>query len=476
MRDGVVGRIEVRETHSGVVVLTGQFAYKVKKPVDLTFLDFRTEAARRAVCQREIELNRRIAPDVYVELASFVRGSDGSAEPVVVMRRMPGRSRLSTLIDSGADVTEHLRAVAKLIARFHAGARRGPEIAAEGSAARLRSRWVANLDESDSACAGVIDPADRAEIRRLALAFVDGRRPLLDARIRAGLIVDGHGDLLAEDIFCLPDYPRVLDCLEFDDRLRWVDVIDDAAFLAMDLERLGRPDLARRFLAWYQEFSAVSAPASLQHHYVAYRAFVRAKVSCLRAAQGGPAASAEAVRCARLARAHLRSGEVRMVLVGGAPGTGKSTVAGALADELGYVLFSSDAVRREVIRSADRYASAAKDAVYAELMERAGRALGFGESVVVDATWGQETWRRLAAATAERTASRLVALECVAPVAVTAARAERRAAAGTDLSDADAIVARALAADRQPWPEAVRIDTSGPVEPAVSAAVSEAAS
>lgn len=465
-----MARIEVRETHSGIVVLAGELAYKVKKPVDLTFLDFRREVDRRAVCLREIELNRRLAPDVYLELASFTRPRAGSSEPVIVMRRMPDELRLSTLIHSGADVTAHLRALARLIARFHAAARRAPEIAAEGTPTRLRSRWVANLDQSETACAGVLDPAEAADIRRLALAFVDGRGPLFDERVRAGLIVDGHGDLLAEDIFCLPDYPRVLDCLEFDDRLRWVDVLDDAAFLAMDLDRLGRPDLARQFLDWYEEFSAAPAPASLQHHYVAYRAFVRAKVSCLRAAQGDPAAAADATRCARLALEHLRAGEVRLVLVGGSPGTGKSTVASALADESGCALLSSDAIRRELTSIEGRYTTEAKDAVYTELVHRARRALERGESVVADATWAQAAWRQLAAAAAKQTASRLVSLECVAPVAITAARAQRRKATGHDLSEADATIARTLATNRDPWPEAVRIDTSGPVDPAVSAA------
>ena len=109
-----------------------------------------------------------------------------------------------------------------------------------------------------------------------------------------GRVVDGHGDLLADDIFCLDDGPRVLDCLEFDDRLRWLDGLDDAAFLAMDLERLGAPDLAARFLDWYAEFAGDPAPASLRHHYVAYRAFVRAKVACLRYDQGD-----ESARCGR---------------------------------------------------------------------------------------------------------------------------------------------------------------------------------
>ena len=111
-----------------------------------------------------------------------------------------------------------------------------------------------------------------------------------DERIRAGRVVDGHGDLLAEDVFCLDDGPRILDCLDFDDRLRWLDGLDDASFLAMDLERLGAPDLADRFTKWYMEYSADHGPAALRHHYVAYRAFVRAKVSCLHWDQGHHAA------------------------------------------------------------------------------------------------------------------------------------------------------------------------------------------
>lgn len=463
--------VTVRETHSGLVVLAGDRAYKVKKPVDLAFLDFRTEAARRVACQREIELNRRLAPDVYEEeLASFTRPEANVAEPVIVMRRMPEELRLASLVTAAVDVDDHVRALARLLANFHADAARSAEIDAEGSATRLRYRWTSNLRETQQFCPGLLDHAVHGGIRRLALRYVDGRHPLLEERVRAGMIVDGHGDLTAEDVFCLPDYPRVLDCLEFDDRLRWVDALDDAAFLAMDLERLGRADLAQRFLDWYEEFGAVPAVPSLRHHYVAYRAFVRAKVSCVRARQGVAEAAGQVAQYAQLALAHLQAGEVRLVLVGGAPGTGKSTVAAALADELGFALLSSDAVRRENPATRSRYTPRAKDAVYAELLTRARRALEHGESVIVDATWGEPAWRRLAATLAEESASRLVALECVAAVDLSAARAGRRAATGTDASEADGSVARSLALARQPWPDAVPVDTSGEVVASVAIA------
>ena len=279
-------RAAVRETHSAIVLLAGDRAYKIKKPVNLGFLDFRSEQVRRDVCRREVELNRRLAPDVYLDTIS-VAGSDGRTyEHGVLMRRMPEDLRLSTMVEQGLAVEAHLRSLAGLLARFHASADRGPQIAAEGTIVGLWHRWVHNLRETEVYRRTILAEDLHDRIRRFALRYVDGRAPLLAERAAAGLVVDGHGDLIAEDIFCLPDYPRVLDCLEFDDLLRWVDVLDDAAFLAMDLEHLGRPDLAQLFLRCYLESSGTPSVASLEHHYIAYRAFVRAKVACIQASQG----------------------------------------------------------------------------------------------------------------------------------------------------------------------------------------------
>ena len=452
---------EVRETHSGVVVLLGDVACKVKKPVDLGFLDFRTEAARHRACRREVALNRRLAPDVYLDVVAL-RGTDGSTiEHAILMRRMPDDLRLSTLVGRGDDVDEHLRSLARLLAGFHATARRGPSIATQGRAPALRRRWTANLEETLAFCGSILDEAVHREISSRALGYVDGRRRLLVERASAGLVVDGHGDLIAEDIFCLPDHPRVLDCLEFDDRLRYVDVLDDVAFLAMDLERLGRPELGERLLAWYAEFSGWSQPPSLAHYYVAYRAYVRAKVACIRASQGAADSVGEARDLAALTLRHLRAGEVSLVLVGGAPGTGKSTLSTALADRLGAVLLSSDAVRREIRLHPreDRYSEGAKQATYRELLRRARVALEHGETVVADATWGTAATRSAATAVAAATTSRLVPLECRLPRSVAAARAQRRLDARAAASEAGADVALRLAAQRQPWPDAIGIDT-----------------
>jgi uncharacterized protein len=280
----------VAETHSAVVFFAGDRACKLKKPVSLGFLDFSTPQARAVACARETELNLRFAPDVYLGVAE-IRGPDGRVcDHLVVMRRMPAARRLSALVRSGAPVAVPLRRVARILAAQHATAARGPEVAEQGSRDALHRRWADNIGQTRQtqellAPRQPLEPAAIDETEQLALRFLAGRAPLFDARIRDGRIVDGHGDLLADDIFCLDDGPRILDCLDFDDRLRWLDGLDDAAFLAMDLERLGVPALAEQFMARYAEYSGDPAPVSLCHHYLAYRAFVRVKVACLRVVQ-----------------------------------------------------------------------------------------------------------------------------------------------------------------------------------------------
>jgi len=234
-----------------------------------------------------------------------------------------------------------------LLAVFHAKAKRGPTIDEAGSVDGLRARWTANIAEMEPFRGDPLAPDVLDELAERALRYLDGRGPLFAARVEAGLICDGHGDLTTDDVFCLPDGPRALDCLEFDDRLRWVDGLDDAAFLAMDLERLGKPELATTFLNYYTEFTGGRRIISLEHHYLAYRAVVRAKVSSVRYVQGVGEAAEQARLLAALALGHLRAGESRLILVGGLPGTGKSTVAGGVADELNAVLLRSDRVRKE---------------------------------------------------------------------------------------------------------------------------------
>jgi uncharacterized protein len=462
----------VTETHSAAVFFAGEYAYKLKKPVDLGFLNFSTREARAAACARETSLNREFAPDVYLGVAAVRDPAGQVCEHLVAMRRMPAARWLATLVGARAPVTTPLRQVARILAAQHAKAARSPEIAAQGSRDALRGRWADNIGQTREILrrmtpGGPLDPAAVDETERLALRFLAGRAPLFDARITERRIVAGHGDLLADDIFCLDDGPRILDCLDFDDRLRWLDGLDDAAFLALDLERLGATALAEQFMAAYSEYSADPAPASLRHHYVAYRAFVRAKVACLRAEQGNAAAGFEARHLAEVGLRHLRAGEVTLALVGGLPGTGKSALAGAIADRLGLTTLNSDRIRKELAGMAAEerarapygegiYAPEWTERSYAELLRRARLLLGRGESVIADASFISAGQRAAAAAAAADASAGLVQLHCTASRELAARRMSNRTGGA---SDAYPAIAQKMAADMAPWPEAVVLDT-----------------
>jgi uncharacterized protein len=471
----------VAETHSAVVVFVGDRAYKLKKPVDLGFLDFRRREAREAVCHREVALNRRLAPDVYLGVAD-VLGPDGEpCDHLVVMRRMPPERRLSALVQAGEDVDDHLWHVAHLLAAFHARAERSPAADEAASRDALARRWATNTTEMVGIAGRFLDIDEIEAVDCLAQRYLIGRGPLFERRIAEGRACDGHGDLLADDIFCLDDGPRVLDCIEFDARLRLDDALADVAFLAMDLERLGRPDLAERFLAAYREHADDTWPASLAHHHIAYRAQVRAKVAAIRATQGDEASAAEAARLLDMAHRHLEVGAARLIVVGGLPGTGKSTLCSALGDALGATVLRSDEIRKEqaglrpdqpaaALYGEGIYTPEATQATYREMLRRAQVALALGETVVLDASFTGDTWRTAAQTAGADTHADVIELRCTVPRDVAVQRIRQRLESGGDASDATPAIAAAMAADEDPWPTAHAVDmTNGPAAGLVAA-------
>ena len=473
---------QVVETHTGLVILIGELAYKVKKPVTTDFLDFSTPAARERACVNEVTLNRRLAPASYLGIGHFQSPQGDVAEPVIVMRRHPDERRLATMVHRDDDVTGDLAQIADVLARFHAGAHRGPEVDAEARQAAVTARWQENLTELARYADGVVpglEPELVAETSSLVTSFVAGRAALFDRRIAQGRIVDGHADLLADDIFCLDDGPELLDCLEFDDTLRYVDTIDDAAFLAMDLQFLGRADLAEFFLARYLDAANDDAPESLQHFYIAYRAGVRAKVDCVRYVQGHPEAAADAQRHLGFALAHLHAATVRLVLVGGGPGAGKTTLARALTKELAAEVISTDDVRAAMVQrgeisgepgvlGAGLYTPENKEAVYVAALNAARQALSAGRTVILDGTWSEPHYRDRARSLAAETDSATVELECVAPLDASFDRIRTR----TDTtSQVTPEIATALAGHDSSWPQAHRIDTTRALAESVAEAM-----
>lgn len=459
------------ETHISWVLFLDEHAVKIHKPVRTDFLDRSGIAERRQACVDEVALNRRLAPDVYLGVGAITLDGE-DLEPVVVMRRMPAERRLAALLDA-PDARDLVRDVARAVATFHlTAASADAALAAEvATAGALRQRWDADLaglrgTATDSDLEPVI-----AEIERLAHGYLAGRVPLFDQRIADDLICDGHGDLLAQDIFCLGDGPRILDCLAFDVRLRTVDVLADVAFLVMDLQRLGHTELATAFLRDYCEFSGEHHPGSLAHFHVAQRALVRAKVAAIRHRQGVNADSAsDAATGTFLDQCldHLRRAEPRVVIVGGIPGSGKSTLAESLASDYGWMVLSTDEIRRDLALrradvGADAYQPATVARVYEQLLDEAANLVELGYSVILDASWTSHDHRGAARALGDRHHARVIELRCDAPRALCRERIRKRASASTT-SEATEETVDLLADVTDPWPQATAIDTSGRTE------------
>ena len=463
--------IETVETHISLLAFQGDRAYKLKKPVTFPFLDLSTIERRRADCEREVALNARMAPDVYLGILPLF-GRDGTVvDHVVEMVRLPAARRLATLATTGRDVEGCLERLARDLAKFHEGEPTGGDIDRAATRDAVAELWEMGIAQTHPYEDDVLPGGTASCIATLARRYLAGRDALFEQRIAGGHARDGHGDLLAEDIFCLDDGPRAIDCFEFDDRLRYGDVLADVAFLAMDLERLGRPDLSRVFLDRYRDAAQDAWPRSLEHMYIAYRAHVRAKIACLRHVQGDRDAATEAGSLLRLAHDHLEAGRVRLVLVGGPPASGKSTLAEAIGEKLGWVVLRSDVVRKELAGLAPDtradapldqglYAPSVSDRTYTTLVDRARSLLELGESVVLDGSWSQPRWRTMAAGLAASTSSELLAFRCDAPADLRRARAGERAALGTDASDAGPELATVLGARFSDWPEATIVDTT----------------
>ncbi|MFN8019130.1 MAG: AAA family ATPase [Acidimicrobiales bacterium] len=472
-REGRPAPAAVAETHSAVLFFVGDRAYKMKKPVDLGFLDFTDRAARQRACLDEVALNSRLAPTSYLGVADVIGPDALPCEHLVIMRRMPEERRLSACVARGEDVDDALRSIARSLAALHDASPPDAVHDRLGTAASVRARWEAGFEQL--ADVRELDGSDEAAIERdqriaeLVRRYLVGRADLFEHRIRRGRIRDGHGDLQADDIFLVDEGPQILDCLEFAEDLRWGDVLSDVAFLAMDLERLGHPELGAQLLRCHAEYAGDTWPASLGHHYVAYRAHVRAKVGVLRARQDRRAPDAGTDALFDLALRHLEQGRVRLVVVGGPPGTGKSTVAAGLAERLDAVVLRTDEARTAPMD--ERYAPAEVRATYERVLTDAERLLRRGEHVVIDATFGDPAVRALVRQVAEGTASDLTELRCAAPVEVAAARVAQRVAVGGDPSEATPEIARRLADGFAPWPESVVLRTEAPAAEVVDAAV-----
>lgn len=493
------GGIRRVDTHISHVFLTGQRAYKLRRPVRLAFLDFSDPAERLADCRREVALNRRLAPDVYLGLAAILRDGNSAAvlgptmetpsndpaavEHCVVMRRLPAGRDLKSMLERGEAGPAHVDRIAERLAAFHVEhslGRPAPFAPLEWLASTTAPAR-ANFEALAHAPVSLAPPAEIEEARQLAAAFADERRGEFEARRAAGRVVDGHGDLHCEHVWFERDdsEPLMVDCLEFRDDFRRIDAASDAAFLAMDLTYRGRADLAARFLRRYAREARDFHLFTVVDYFLSYRALVRAKVASLVAVdETMPAAQRDhAIRSVRdhldLGLAYLKPrAPGSLVLTCGTIGTGKTTVAEALADASGGVVISSDRLREpaeerriDASYGEDRYSDAARAAVYERMLAEAAHVTRSGRTAILDATFSRRAWRGKAAAWARGRGCEAVLVEVVAPRDEVIERLAARATAGNDASEAGPGLYDAMRAEfEEPgeWPDArrARIDTS----------------
>jgi aminoglycoside phosphotransferase family enzyme/predicted kinase len=468
--------VEWVQTHLSHVFLTRERVYKFRKPVDLGFVRFASRGERNADCLREVALNRRLAPDVYLGVAPLRTerqrarvgavaeelvadpGAGEAPEHCVVMRRLPpGRDAL-TLLEGGRLRPEQLDQLAVRIAAFHRD--HGLGVPAPFDAAAWRERCTAPVEDNFRLLAD--SPAevvprellDRA--RAAAEGFVAQHAERFEERRLAGRAVDGHGDLHLQHVWFEHDDapPLVIDCLEFNERLRRIDAAAEVAFPAMDLAYRGEGALAERFLGIYAGERDDFDLYRVVDYFSSYRAAVRAKVAALAAHDPGiearqrEHAAESALRHLELSARLLAScAPGALVLVGGAVGTGKSTVAAALAETLQGVVVRSDRLRKHLAGLAptesptaegarELYGAAAKDRVYRELLARARPVLSSGRIALLDATWSRRAWRDRARELARELGVPILFVEVRCPPDLARERLARREEAGDDASDA----------------------------------------
>ncbi len=280
-------RVELVQTQISYVFLAGDYVYKIKKPVDMGFLDYSTLEKRLNLCRKEVELNRRLCPDAYLDVVAvtktdgrFCIGGEGANEEYAVkMRRLPREAMMDILLEQGKVTPEMVGRVAARIAEFHAQAATGDEINRLGGLGAVIKNTEENFEQTERYFDVIIAPETFHRIRDYTRDFIKENTHLFERRAAGGRIRDCHGDLHAAHV-CFSDGICIYDCVEFIDRLRYTDITADVAFLAMDLDHYGRSDLADIFVSKYVETSGDTELLKLLNFYKCYRAYVRGKVSC----------------------------------------------------------------------------------------------------------------------------------------------------------------------------------------------------
>ncbi|WP_175652006.1 bifunctional aminoglycoside phosphotransferase/ATP-binding protein [Pseudomonas sp. Marseille-P9899] len=462
----------VIETHISWVLLTGDYAYKIKKPMNFGFLDFTELSGRAHFCAEELRLNQRLTDGLYLEVLPITGtaeapqlGGEGTAiEYALKMRQFPQEQMLSTLQANGELTTAHIDQMAKQIAEFHLQA---PRVSAEHPLGTPESVMAPVEQNFEQIRPFLSDKADLQQLDALqawARSSFDRLHTLLEARKARGFIRECHGDIHLGNATVIDGNVVIFDCIEFNEPFRLTDVYADAAFLAMDLEDRGLKSLSRRFISQYLELTGDYEGLELLNFYKAYRALVRAKIALFSMpADADGVQRATTLRqyrnYANLAESYSAIPSRLLAITHGVSAVGKSHVAMRLVEALGAIRLRSDVERKRVFGEqtseaagelqAGIYSSDASQATYERLHQLAALILRAGFPVVIDATYLKQAQRQAAAEVASATGVPFLILDCNAPDAVIASWLAQRQADQNDPSDATLEVVTAQQASRE---------------------------
>lgn len=451
--------LQLIETHISWVILTGPYAYKIKKPIDLGFLDFSTLAKRRFFCEEELRLNQRTAPSIYLEVLPITGtverpqlGGEGEAiEYAVKMRQFPQEAQLDRMLGNKALTDQHMDAFACLVAEFHAQVAVADTKLFFGDSDHVLQPIDENFKQIRE-CIKSIDVIQMLDvIEKWSLEQYKILIPLLEQRKQQGYIRECHGDMHLRNLAWIDNKPVAFDCIEFNENLRWIDVISEIAFLVMDLQDRQQPELAQRFINTYLEITGDYEGIRLLPFYVVYRALVRAKVNAIRLNQDTlddkerDSLNQEFVGYLRLAKLHIEGREKKLIITRGLSGSGKSTLTRSLPEKINAIRLRSDVERKRLagMKSSESgqakpgegiYSKTFSDETYQYLLDTADKIIDAGFSVIVDATFLEKEKRDMFRHLANDKKVSFTILDFVAPTDILRQRIQQRK---NDASDAD---------------------------------------
>jgi aminoglycoside phosphotransferase family enzyme/predicted kinase len=463
--------VRLIETHISWVLIAGSFAYKIKKAVNLGFLDFTSLAKRRFYCEEELRLNRRLAPQLYLEAVpiggsaeSPILGQEPAIEYAVKMRRFAPNNLMDKLLAKGKVTAQHIDQLAAALAAFHHSLPRALPDPPYGSPASIRAAAVQNFEQMQPLLADLADLAQLATIKRLTEDEYAAHEKDFAARRTQGFVRECHGDLHLGNIALIRGQPVPFDGIEFSTDLRWEDVMSEAAFPVMDLLQHRQPQLAHRLLNDWLEVSGDYEGLPILRFYIAYRAMVRAKIAAIRAAQPGISKAARGKHLAacrsymllaeQTLRAHSTTrGHPALIITHGLPGSGKTTFAQAALEKYGAIRIRSDVERKRLFglgpleesRTGENiYSLEATQRTYARLLALVRIALAAGYPVIVDAAFLKQSERQQFHALANEMGAPYAIASLHAPDATLQARVAKRHEEAKDASEADVAVLKML--------------------------------